>query len=92
MRDFFVHGGAMEKGYRLVKCPGIDCPATLRLTVSEADYGKIVEVMCPKCLTKCRTTIPTPTAIVEEEPGQDFSFVDTLKETFGDLFGESGKK
>jgi len=80
----------MEKGYRLVKCPGIDCPVTLRLSVSAANYGQTVEITCPRCLTKCHTTIPTPTT-TPEKPASDFSFGDAFGEVFGDLFGSRKK-
>jgi phage FluMu protein Com len=47
-----------EKGFRLVQCSG--CPAKLRIAISAAQYGKTVEITCPKCKSKGRVTIPRP--------------------------------
>lgn len=73
----------MEKGYRELKCPG--CPKILRITITVVHYGKRIEVTCPYCFTKTRTTIPVPT--VEEK--EESSFFDELSDIFG---GFSGKK
>lgn len=40
-----------------VSCPNPRCPNILRLRISEADYGKTVEVTCPTCGAKRLATI-----------------------------------
>jgi uncharacterized paraquat-inducible protein A len=67
----------MEKGYRLLQCPG--CPVKLKLNISAEDYGKRVEATCPKCGAVCRTTIPHP-------PKQQASFAGTFADLFRDFF------
>lgn len=47
----------MLEEYQHVPCPNPKCPNVLRLRISEADYGKIVEVTCPTCRAKFLTTI-----------------------------------
>ena len=54
----------MANHYRHVKCP--DCPAILRLAISQETFGKMVIVTCPKCGVRCRTTIPKPPPTVRE--------------------------
>ncbi len=77
----------MEKGFRLVKCPGLDCPVTLRLNVSEKNYGKTIEATCPRCGAKCRTTIPKPAEKPQVKPPvEPFNFRDFSD--LSDLFGK----
>ena len=79
----------MEKGYREVKCPWSviqRCRFKIRLTVTVNDYGKTVSVTCPKCETKFRTTIPTPTVAEEKVDTQTTDdFMDGLNELFGNF-------
>ncbi|HXK31620.1 MAG TPA: hypothetical protein VJZ94_02710 [Candidatus Paceibacterota bacterium] len=80
----------MEKGYRQVQCPG--CPAILRITIAEAQYGKTLEITCPKCDTKCRATIPKPAKETAAGDPLSEAFKDVLGgNIFGDLFGSDKK-
>ena len=77
--------------HRHVQCPG--CGVKLRLTISEKDYGKTVEITCSKCGVKCRTTIPPPAA--QKEPPHGTPFFDEKDPlgifNFGDFFGTQKK-
>lgn len=55
----------MDKIYRQVKCPGIDCPNVLRIAVSEDEYGKRLRVKCPRCFSLVNVVVPVP--IKEED-------------------------
>lgn len=82
----------MEKGYRIVICPGSPaqrCGQKIRLTITKKNYGKEVSVRCPKCDLTFETTIPTPAmrpagkasdSINEKGP---FDFFKTVDDVFG---------
>lgn len=64
----------MEKGYRLIKCPGSTtqrCTYTIRIKVTEKQYGKKGEVRCPKCDVTFTTVIHAPG--ITEDPAPDFT-------------------
>ena len=54
----------MPSEHRHVRCT--KCDKQLRLTVSEKNFGKEVEVTCSKCGNKFRTTISYPAKTHEE--------------------------
>ncbi|HPW34360.1 MAG TPA: hypothetical protein PK367_01195 [Candidatus Paceibacterota bacterium] len=78
----------MEKGFRLVQCPG--CPVKLRLKITFMQYGKTLEVICPKCGARFRVTIPVPADYKKNEPdhNHDTSSFGVFDPSylFGDLF------
>ncbi|MFA5997445.1 MAG: hypothetical protein WC791_03040 [Candidatus Paceibacterota bacterium] len=96
----------MEKGYRLIKCPGSTaqrCGQKIRLTITKANYGKVGTVTCPKCHLVFKTTIPEPAmrfAGKSADPETDDSianindaFEKAIKETetiFDDLLAKNG--
>lgn len=56
----------MEKGYRQVKCPGIDCPNILRIYITEQEYGKRLKVTCKRCASEVHVVIPVPIQVEEQ--------------------------
>ena len=63
----------MPNEFRHVQCPG--CFIKLRLVISEKNYGKKIEITCPECKTKCRTTIPR-SAVAQEKRRVSSNFFD----------------
>lgn len=74
----------MEKGFRLVRCP--NCPTTLRLKISEKQYGKTLVVTCTKCREKFTVTIPVPAQDEPPRHGRRNLIEDLFGGAFGDLF------
>ena len=85
----------MPQEYRHLKCPGIDCPKVLRLSISEKHYGTKVDVTCPSCGAECRTTIPTPAVSDVEKPSptlsDSFDWPTDVLESFERIFGKFKK-
>jgi len=74
----------MEKGFRMVRCPG--CGIRMRIKISEEQYGRTLEVTCPKCETKGRVIIPIPPpeeSVHTTEPKQKEHILDDIMEMFG---------
>jgi len=78
-----------EKGFRTLQC-GV-CPAKLRITITPAQYGKRLEVACPKCGEKGFVTIPVPAVVPEQEQSRPQSMSDVFGDVFGDLGDLFGK-
>ncbi|MDO8496323.1 MAG: hypothetical protein Q7S43_02910 [bacterium] len=81
----------MEKGFRTFQCHG--CPAKLKISVSEKDYGTTKTVRCPKCQSQSRLEIPRPateTSKTKEHPWfgntNPFSLDFFGEDIFGDIF------
>ena len=79
----------MEKGFRIVQCPG--CPVKLRISVSEKDYETTKKIRCPKCGTIGRVKIPRPAFQISHTKGprsaggaspHSEDFLDFFKELF----------
>lgn len=89
----------MEKGYRIVQCPGSTvqrCGRKLRLSgITEKDYNQRKNIRCPKCDLEFQTTIHAPEKEIEEQvPPHDplrerveekdpFGILDQLNRIFG---------
>ena len=44
--------------HRIISCP--HCPVKMRIAVTEAQYGRTVEVACPQCKQKTKVIILAP--------------------------------
>ena len=81
-----------DKGFQFVPC---ECGKTLRLTVSEKNYGKEVVTVCPNCKKKHRVTI-SPPEIPNESVNADFEeikpYVEMLTEKLNQILQDAGER
>ena len=79
----------MSQEFRHLRCSG--CTKVLRLSISEKVFGKKIEVTCPVCSAKCRTTIPfPPTKKIEtrEPPESSSEMPDSYRKMLEGIFGK----
>jgi hypothetical protein len=87
--EFFIGACAMQPVFRTVKCPGIDCPRTLRYAVSETDYGTKKILCCPRCCAEISITIPLPTG--QPDTKNEATWFTDVFNNIADLFGDNKK-
>jgi hypothetical protein len=81
-----------DKEYQFVKC---ECGKTLRLTISEKNYGKKVVTFCQNCKREHLVTI-SPPEVPNEIVNTDFEeikpYADMLAEKIGQVLQDAGDR
>lgn len=78
----------MEEGFRIIKCPGFECGAKLRLKDLEEKRGKKIKIICPICQTEIITRVPVVFKNeLDEEESEDVvsDFLDGTSDFLGDF-------
>lgn len=85
-----------EKEERQIPCPNPECRNMLRITFSEIDHGRNVDVICPTCDKKCRITIVSQQkvegirkniqSVIESEFSKNEKISEAIREAIKDGF------